>query len=87
MTKVNLTTGEIAMLGTIISFYDEANNICYDCPLTPQEKGTVGSLVKKKLVYDSFEGEHNNGMPGQYDRHNFFPTDEAIELHKQLSKQ
>lgn len=70
MTTRTLTKKESILLEEIFGMYDEDSNTCFTRQLTPEEKGVIGSLVKKKLVYDSFEGESTEG----YDRHNFFPS-------------
>ena len=72
-----LTELELNMLQQIVDCYDETDNICYDCKLTTQEKGIVGSLVKKGLVYDSRVDYDNKKSQS-----NFFPIDEAIEFLK-----
>ena len=67
----NLTNLETELLNEIIGMYDEDDNLCFTRQLTAQEKGVMSSLVKKGLVYDSFEG-----MPGDgYDKHNYFPSE------------
>lgn len=71
MTTTTLTQKETILLQEIIGMYDEDSNTCFTRQLTPEEKGVIGSLVKKGLVYNSFEGESGEG----YDRHNFFPSD------------
>lgn len=71
----SMTLREFSMLETIVSFYDENNNICYDSELTNQKKGIVGSLVKKGLVYDSFE--NMNDTQG-HNKGNWFPSYEVL---------
>lgn len=66
-----LTTLESALLNEIIGMYDEDDNICFTRQLTQQEKGVMSSLVKKGLVYDSFESETGDG----YEKHNYFPSE------------
>ena len=70
MSTKNLTEKESLMLQEIISNYDEDDNLCFTRQLTQEEKGVIGSLVKKGLVYDSFEGMTEEG----YNKHNFFPS-------------
>jgi len=67
-TALNLTTLESTLLDEIIGMYDENDNLCFTRELTNQEKGVISSLVKKGLVYDSFEFEHGAS-------HNFFPSE------------
>ena len=62
-----LTNLENELLNEILSMYDEDDNICFDRQLTNQEKGVISSLIKKELIYDSFEG-----MQGE--NHNYFPV-------------
>jgi len=69
-TKFDLTVLETEMLNEIVSFYDEDDNICYQKKLTPTQKGVIGSLMKKGLVYDSYNGVDEEG--------NFFPSEEVL---------
>ena len=71
--KSNLTELEFAMLVEISSCYNFYNNRCYNEKLTAKQKGIIGNLVKKGLVYDSFEF----GFPEEK-QGNFYP--EAIVL-------
>jgi hypothetical protein len=71
-----LTSLEIEMLSKIIESYDFDSNICYQKSLTSTEKGIVGSLVKKGLVYDSFESEEGQGYES-----NFFPSDLVLDIY------
>ena len=71
-----LTTLENQMLSEIVSSYTFDDNICYNQPLTTKEKGVIGSLVKKGLIYDSFISENAEG----YDS-NFFPSDEVLDIY------
>ena len=63
-----LTNLEIELLNEIIEMYDENDNLCFTRQLTNQEKGIMSSLVKKGLVYDSFEGIDGYS-------HNYFPSE------------
>jgi hypothetical protein len=74
-----LTTLESEMLLDIVSWYDMECNTCYNKKLTPQEKGVIGSLIKKGFVYDSFAGLHNSTL---YDGGNFFPSDFVLDAFK-----
>lgn len=76
--KSNLTELEFAMLESIVGAYTFDNNVCYDCELTPSEKGVVGSLVKKELIYDSFGDMHNEQG---YENSNFFPADFILDIY------
>jgi len=69
--KFELTELENEMLNSIVKSYDADDNICFSKKLTASEKGIIGSLVKKGLIYDSFE---NMGEDG-----NFFPNEEILE--------
>jgi hypothetical protein len=69
--NTQLTNLETALLNEIIEMYDEDCNTCFTRELTQSEKGVMSSLVKKGLVYDSFENESGNG----YNKHNYFPSD------------
>lgn len=69
--KSDLTKGEFDMLKTIVDLYDPVDNLCYSRELTPSEKGVIGSLVKRGLVYDSFKGIE--GYPS-----NFFPSEDVL---------
>ena len=68
--KNQLTTLENELLNEIVGNYDENDNLCFTRKLTKQEKGVMSSLVKKGLVYDSFESETGEG----YESHNYFPS-------------
>ena len=73
--KNQLTDLEFSMLENIVGCYDMRDNICYDYKLTATEKGVMGSLVKKGLVYDSF-----NNMP-DYPKGNFFPSEDVLDIY------
>ena len=74
--NATLTTLEIEMLSEIVSYYTFDDNVCYQQPLTASQKGVVGSLVKKGLVYDAFVSEDSEGYES-----NFFPCDEVLDIH------
>jgi hypothetical protein len=76
--KSELTPLELSMLETIVSCYDIDDNICYSGKLSSTEKGVIGSLVKKKLVYDSFEDMHNEIGYGDS---NFFPSYAVLDAY------
>lgn len=67
----NLTELESAMLAQIVKCYDPEDNICFQKSLTNSEKGIIGSLVKKGLVYDSYNGVDVES--------NFFPSEEVLD--------
>jgi hypothetical protein len=69
--NTQLTALENELLNEIVGMYDENDNLCFTRELTNQEKGVMSSLVKKGLVYDSFESEKGEG----YESHNYFPSD------------
>lgn len=73
--NATLTTLEIEMLSEIVSYYTFDDNICYQQPLTASQKGVIGSLVKKGLIYDSFISEEGEGYES-----NFFPSDLVLDL-------
>jgi hypothetical protein len=75
--KETLTSLEFEMLNKIVKSYDMRNNICYDYKLTPKEKGIVGNLVKKGLVYDSFIDMHDEDG---YENSNWFPSDLVLDI-------
>ena len=75
----SLTELELKMLKKIVDCYDESDIVCYDSKLTAQEKGIVGSLIKKGLIYDSRIGYENGKSQS-----NFFPMDEAIEFFESI---
>jgi len=75
--KNQLTEMEFTMLEKIVSYYTFDDNVCYMQKLTSSQKGVIGSLVKKGLVYDSFEGICEEGYTG-----NWFPSDEVLDLYK-----
>lgn len=59
---------------------DEACNLCFTRKLANNEKGAIGSLVKKGLIYDSFADMADMAdMGGGYERHNYFPTEAGLE--------
>jgi hypothetical protein len=78
----------MSLLREIISCEDEDNNICFDRQMTNEEKGVVGSLVKKGFIYDSFADMADMAdMGGGYQRHNFFPTNDGINTYNQNTTQ
>ena len=74
-SQYNLTELENSMLISIIENYTFDDNECYTFSLSNSEKGIVGSLVKKGLVYDSYAGTDlaNNGS-------NFFPLENVLDF-------
>jgi hypothetical protein len=74
--EFSLTILEASMLQRIVGCYQFRDNICYQYKLTEQQKGIVGSLVKKELIYDSFEGMNDEG----YEDANFFPSEDVLDI-------
>ena len=72
--KLNLTELEFKMLESIVGAYYISNNICYDCKLNASEKGIIGNLVKKELVYDS--SDLTIGL-----KSNFFPSELVLDIY------
>jgi len=70
-TTKPLTEKEYAIMQEIYATYDVDSNLCFTRQLTQEEKGVISSLVKKGLIYDSFEGMTGEG----YNKHNYFPSD------------
>ena len=71
MERIKTTQKERDLLNEIKANYDENDNLCFTRQLTQEEKGVIGSLVKKGLIYDSFEFESGEG----YDKHNYLPSE------------
>jgi hypothetical protein len=57
MKNTNLTPGEINVLRMVSSSQIEEGYSEYDYVSSSQEKGILGSLVKKQLVYDAYAWE------------------------------
>ena len=57
MKNTNLTTEEIKVLRMVANSQIEEGYSEYDYVSSPQEKGVLGSLVKKQLVYDAYAWE------------------------------
>ena len=55
--KINLTTEEVKVLGMVSRSQIEDGFSEYDSVNSASEKGVLGSLVKKGLVYDAREME------------------------------
>jgi hypothetical protein len=72
-SQFDLTALENEMINVIIDCYDADDNICYQAKLTPSQKGVIGSLVKKGLIYDSFDDMEGEGYDG-----NFFPSEQVL---------
>jgi hypothetical protein len=60
MKNTNLTQLEIAVLKMVANSQIEDGFSEYDYVSSSQEKGTLGSLVKKGLVYDARENENGD---------------------------
>jgi len=72
-----LTANEHEALMLVINEYSPTDIACYQKRLTPSQKGTFGSLVKKGLIFDSYAGWGNDDPDHQ--EGNWFPTDEVTE--------
>jgi hypothetical protein len=57
MKNTHLTTEEIKVLTMVANSQIEEGYSEYDYVSSPQEKGVLGSLVKKQLVYDAYAWE------------------------------
>ena len=72
-----LTANEYEALMLVVNEYSPTDIACYEKRLTPSQKGTFGSLVKKGLIFDSYAGwEHDDP---DHQEGNWFPTDETTE--------
>jgi hypothetical protein len=60
MKNTTLTTEEVKVLGMVSRAQIEDGYSEYDSVSSPSEKGVLGSLVKKGLVYDAREMEDTN---------------------------
>jgi len=76
--KTGLTQSEIKLLNEIVSLEDDLNNICFNRKLTANEKGVIGSLVKKGMIYNAFDELEMYGHG--YDQHNYFPTATGVSV-------
>jgi hypothetical protein len=73
--EFNLTELEGILLWEIVKEFSHLNNVCYDYKLTNVEKGIIGSLTKKGLVYDSFKGTDL-----EIEGSNFFPNEIVLKF-------
>ena len=73
-----VTQKELEMLHSI---YNEQNtDSCGNFKVeTNEEKGLIGSLVKKELVYDSYEGD-TFGKNWQFSKYSFCCTMDGINI-------
>jgi hypothetical protein len=73
-----LTQNELKML---LSIYNEQNtDSCGNYKVeTNEEKGLIGSLVKKELIYDSYEG-YTFGKNWQFSKYSFCCTMNGIQV-------
>jgi hypothetical protein len=76
--KAILTEKEFAMLQTIIGWYTFDDNVCFMCEVTNSEKGLITQLKNKGLIYDSFEGMHDEK---DYEKSNWFPSEAVLDLY------
>ena len=80
--KNELTDLEFSMLENIVGHYDMHDNICYNYKLTATEKGVMGSLVKKGLVYDSFGNfQADLDLAQDMPKGNFFPNEDVLNVY------
>ena len=77
--KSQLTENEFSMLELIISEYNHKDVVCYTHRLTPSQKGIIGSLVKKDIVYDSYEGFGHDDPDHQ--EGNWFPSYDVVQAY------
>jgi hypothetical protein len=76
--KASLTLKEFAMLEEIISWYTFDDNVCFMRQTTSSEKGLITQLKNKELIYDSFEGMHDEI---DYERSNWFPSEFILDIY------
>lgn len=60
MTNTTLTQNEIEVLAKVALFQVEDGFSEFNRVSSDSEKGVLGSLVKKKLIYDGYEDEPGN---------------------------
>lgn len=74
----SITALEFNAIKEVVSMYDIEDIECYTADLTDTDKGVFGSLVKKELIYDSYEGMNEEiGVKG----HNFFPATIVLDAY------
>lgn len=78
MKNTTLTSEEIKLLGMVSRSQIEDGYSEYDSVSSPSEKGVLGSLVKKGLVYDAREFEETN-------EYMYCLTVEGFEMCEQLN--
>ncbi len=73
-----VTPRELQML---LNIYNDQNTDTCGCYKVEndEQKGLIGSLVKKELVYDSYEGQKFANLNG-YEKYSFCCTDDGIKL-------
>jgi hypothetical protein len=76
MKVLNLTPNEIEILSKVANKQIEDNYSEYTEVTAPYEKGILGSLVKKGLIYDCYSGGSGDGFM-------FCLTDEGFEVCKE----
>ncbi len=73
-----ITQRELQMLKDI--YNDQNTDSCGNYKVeTNEEKGLIGSLIKKELIYDSYEGD-TFGKNWQFSKYSFCCTMEGINL-------
>lgn len=73
-----ITKKELEILSSVYDYQntDSCGNFKVE---TNEEKGVIGSLVKKELVYDSYEGD-TFGKNWQFSKYSFCCTKKGIEV-------
>jgi len=74
---IGLTDLELSLLESIVRIYiseveENGDIVCFTREMTAPEKGVIGSLVKKGMIYDM------SLVSGQ-NRHNFYPTNIVLD--------
>jgi len=77
--KSTLTEKEFEMLENIVDAYNINNNVCFMTKTTNSEKGLITQLQNKGLIYDSFNGMHNEYG---YESSNWFPIYEVLDAYE-----
>lgn len=73
-----ITEKELKMLHNI--YNDQNTDSCGNFKVeTNEEKGLIGSLIKKELIYDSYEG-YSFGKNWQFSKYSFCCTMEGINI-------
>jgi len=79
MAQLDLTELELRFLENVVATYiseveENGDVVCFTREMSSSEKGIVGSLVKKGMIYDmSLISGHN--------KHNFYPTNAVLDIY------